>query len=1137
MQKTFTSRLGIAALALAAGISANGAGPGAPHTVKADAHYSDVTLSWQAPQAEKLLQWHDGSSYNGTDGVAGDPQKAVVIYMGARFDANDLVNNVDDIIDGITFFMYRNVISQTVLVYEDGKVVASAKADPAAYKKNAYLTVPLPEPVTIKAGSEYIFAVRFEAGQNADFVANKDRSCDHPGKGDLYSFDGKTWKQDGVGDFMVAAHLANGADQAPDCYNIYRDGQKVGTTTDLSYTLEGEPAGQHVYLVAASYAGTEYQSPSYSLTTSAFATTPASANLTGADVDGLNVSLAWAAPLAGGDKLTWAKGQLATGIGGTASSNTKVWIRNSFDASDLNEFAGASITAINATFNENTMSKITLWVTEDNVLVYSEDVSDDAIKAIEAKKDVKFPLAKPFQFKDGHEYAYGLYLMHTAKTHPCGVSDDAEVVNVKSNSFSTSSPNSSNFLKSKPSWKTLAQGNIGGCWTMSADITGSTAAQGAVSYDVLRDGQAVATGISDTKLADIVPAPGRYDYSIVAHKGGKASLAAERTVEVALPAEYAAPNIVGAQWDNDTKTVSLAWNTYSALSHCGDAYAYFGFDEETQLMWGSEFSADELAQYAGLEIKSLRVALGDVMKDGVKIGIYTTKGVALAETQLAADDLEPLLYYTLSLDKPVTITGEESLVLAYSGTIAAGTHPILVDAGPLAAGGARISFTNGANWMNLSSISQSYNKYNILISAYAGEPETAAATALVHKGATLTEGAATGKVLRLSAEPLNIESSAPAAPAKAAPARPKIASFNIYRNGELVANTTETAYSEQLKAFGVFSYSVSAVYQNGWESAKTPERTVSNEIAQKAEAPYGLEGTADADGALSLKWTSPTGAVNLSYITTPDELKRIGMTSTNPTSYCMVRFPADEMAKYVGHKVDRIRFALAVDEVKSVAAVVAFGENIVYMQDVTEPVVCNGSPIVLNDVRLNEPVAIPAGQDVYVGYAATYATGLKPLGVTGTAIAGTNDIISSSASQGYWYSLKTKFKLDMGWYINATIAAPDQEVKKAAATEPAQYRVYRDGVAIATVTEPQYKVAGAVSGKYTVVAVDAEGNESAESNAVIYNDDSAVSDITADGAADGEGRLYDLQGRPVVNPTPGLYLRRTAAGTVKVAIK
>lgn len=1144
MAKTITQRLGSTALSLLlTGMFAQAAGPGAPHTVSASANFADITLSWQAPQTEKLLQWHDGISYNGTDGPVNDIQKAVILYVGARFDANDLKNNVGDVVDGVQIFMYRNVISQTVLVYENGEVVAQAKANPADYKKNSFLTVNLPEPVTIKDGAEYIFAVRFEAGHNADFVANKDRNCDHPGKGDLYSLDGKTWHEDGAGDFMVAAHLANSADQAPDSYKIYRDGAVAATTTDLAVTLEGESAGEHKYKIAAVYGDAEYASPEYPLTAAVFSQTPASANFTGAQVYDLDVSLAWAAPLAGSDKLTWTKGQLVNGIGGTAASNTKVWVRNSFDATDLTEFAGANINAINFTFKENTMSKITLWVAEDDVLVYSEDVSADDISKIVAGQETKFPLATPFKMRDGHSYAYGLYLMHQAKTHPCGVSDDAAVVNVKSNSFSTSSPNS-NFLKSKPSWKTLAQGDIPGAWMMSADITGVEAKAGDNTYDVFRNGQSMATGLTDTKFGDAVPAPGTYQYSVVANKNGKAAIAAQKTVKVALPAAYSKPNITKATWTPESKTINLAWNTDKLISHCGDAYAYIGMDDDTPLMWGAEFSAADLALYKGLEIQKLRIALGDVMKDGVTVGVYTSKGVALAEETFGKDDIEPLAYYTITLSKPVTITGEESLILAYKGTIYGGSHPMLVDAGPLAAGGARVSFTNGATWLNLSSINAAYNNYNILISAYAAPaPDAPAAKAKASvSGIVMTQDGSITNVRRLSDQAPEVECCDPAraTPAKAESARPQVASFNIYRNGALVSNTQDSQFSEVVTNFGEFSYQISALYSNGWESPLTDKLTITNTIDQKAEAPYGLEGQPDADGALNLKWTSPTGAVNLSYIADPGSLGRVGMTNSNPTSHVMIRFPADEMAKYVGHKVDRIRFALAVDEVESVYAIVAFGENIVYRQEVAKPVICpsGATEILLNDVRLNDPVVIPEGVDVYVGYIATYATGLKPLGTTGAAIAGNNDIISSSGTQGYWYSLKTKFKLDAGWYINATLAAPDQELERAAAvSEPAQYKVYCDGVAIATVNGTEYKVANAAAGKYTVVAVDAQGNESAESNAVLYNVNLGVTDITADTDNTDQGILYNLQGQPVSNPAPGLYLRRTAKGTVKVTVK
>ena len=51
----------------------------------------------------------------------------------------------------------------------------------------------------------------------------------------------------------------------------------------------------------------------------------------------------------------------------------------------------------------------------------------------------------------------------------------------------------------------------------------------------------------------------------------------------------------------------------------------------------------------------------------------------------------------------------------------------------------------------------------------------------------------------------------------------------------------------------------------------------------------------------------------------------------------------------------------------------------------------------------------------------------------------------------------------------------------------------------------------------------------------ILTDVSGITDITTD--TDTDAVLYDLQGRPAVNPAPGIYLRRSAAGTEKVVVK
>ena len=1111
------------------------AGVQPPHTLKATAAYDKVNLAWQAPTAAKELKWHSGRDYDGDNATSTDPQKAVLTYVSSLFTAADLTDNIGDKIEAISVFHYRPVASAKVWVERDGQKVAEGTCDMSKYVKNSWERVALSAPVTIEAGHDYRMVVMFEHGSNADFVAIKDEHSDAAGRGDLFSTDGKNWVATNNGEYLITANLANDADTEAASYNVLVDGAVKATVTDTEYTVE-DITGTHTHAVEAVDAnGTKAATNPRTLTTTAYDAYLPAVNIAKASVSDFNVGLSWTAPLAGGNSLTWGSGTAANSIGGTASSNTKVWVRNLFSASDLHAFgSNAKITAINMHFAESVMSGITLWVMKDNVLVYSQAVSAEAVAAIKANEWSTFTLDEPFALEPGHDYAYGLYVLHTPKAHPISC-DNGAAVEVKGNSFSTSSPNSTNFLKSKPSWKTLGQGNLPGNWMLSATLEGASSNAGSFTYDVTRNGETIATGMSATELKDVVPAPGKYTYTVTTRQADRASMADEVSLNVALPAAYSAPLVSDATFDKSTKEFNMAWSMDKELTHCGTPTYIVGFDEEMPMMWGQQFSADELQAYKGAKIHTLKVAIGAAVKD-LRIGVFTAKGQALSVVNIADGELEPMAMYDVKLDTPVEIDGTQDLIMAYDATIPAGNNAIILDEGPVVNGGARVSLTAGRSWINLGTVNSTYNNYNIYIAGVVTPAEQGKQSIARQGNLGNVVSRSSVKAERTLGVDSKFESKAPAK----APAAPTALSFNVYRNGELAANTTAKTFGESVKRFGQMQYYVTAVYENGWESPKSKVITFSNTIAQKAVAPYGLEGAPDEEG-LTLTWQSPASATRLSYIS-KNERSGLGLTKTSGTvdSYAAIKFSADQLKEHVGKQIDHVSFGLLSTDLNSLSVVVLKGENIVYSQSVPVSTLVVGD----NDVRLNEPVEILPGTDYAVGYYSNYATGVRPLGTDNSpAVSGFGDLVSSSGNMGYWYSLKTKFKIDQNWWITAILKTADVEhPAKAAAQNQLTYNVYCDGMATATgVTGTTYRVNGTDykdGHVYHVTAVDGE-EESGESN-YYSTRSSGVTDITADDAAnDTAAEYYNLQGMKLNREalTPGLYIRRSGNNAAKVLVK
>ena len=1144
MKKTLTRSLG-AALAAMLCASPAYAKQGAPHTIKASADFQTVSLQWRAPEAPKTLQWHNDYDYNGDNFANSDMQKAQVAYAGAKFTAEDLKEFVGEVVDGITFAQYRDVTKVTGLVYENGKVVSQGVADRSKYEKNTTLKIVLDKPVTIKAGTEYIFAIKVEGGYNMTFVLMKDKTTDAPGKGDLYSTDGKNWTATGNGDYLVTANIVSDVNEAPAGYSVYMDGKKYDATiksavnkysgvTEYTATMEGVPAGEHAFTVNADYAGASYASYARMVTSMDFAQTAPSAHYSyNTSAGDFKHVLVWTAPLTGGSNLTWGSDAATHSVGGSAASNTKVWFRNVFTADDLTAFGpNAKITYIKTIFTEAVITSVKLFVMKDGVIDYAQDADELELSAIQANKLCTFALTTPYELVPGHTYAYGLYVTHTPKTHPIGITD-AVAVDGRGNTFAVTTPSSKGFEQTDPTWKTLKSGGIPGNWALYATVEGATTIDAPTGYTLKRDGKVIATGIKATNYSDEVPGPGLYAYTLTADYTNRASYPEDFEVKVSLPEKYAAPELDGGTYDREANKLAISWNTDTKLSKCGDVPYRTGFDEEMAMMWGAQFTKDDLAAYKGLKIDRIKFAIG-AATGAFKVGVYTAKGKALSEISFEDGDVQAGLVSTAKLPTPVEITGDEDLYLAYSATVPGGANVLTVDAGPLKTGGARISLTGGLTWMNLATISSEATDNNVFISAYLTDGNSGSTTELAPQQAAM--GSLGISPVMATEEPLDVvyTAKAPKAVAKSA-AAPKPLKFNVYRNDEVVATTTEMSYAEQLPSFNVYTYYVTAVYENDWESPATSSVTVTRSIAQKGVAPYALTGTPTANG-LNLSWKSPDQALTLSYLQ-GTKIGGLGLTGSNLTPHAFIRFPKEDLKPYVGQRIDHIMFGLYSTDVTDVAIEISEDENIVYNQPVST--ITAG----WNDVRLNEPYLIKGETDLYVGYTLAHKSGIKPLGIdvredgTFPSDPDKGDILTNSMTPGYWYRLSEKFKLEYNWAIKAVLANDEQTVNKAQDASGLTYNLYCEGEKLLEgITATTTTIPGAKQGHYYVTAVS-NGIESGESNTVYYRTD-AIEDISAD--ADTTAEYFNLQGIRVEvgSLTPGIYVRRSADGkAAKVIIK
>lgn len=1105
---------------------------GKPHSVTATANLADVTLSWKAPADPIMLQWHDGSSYNGMDGKAFTPGGTNVIYAANKFTPADLAAVAGQQVKSISFLDYRHCYKVNVQIYENKQLVADKAADLSTYTKNTMKEVVLDAPYTIPADKEVMFVARYEYSPISALTASTDR-YPTPGKGDIYSYDGKTWYQGAVGDFMITANIANDFTAQPLGYNVYRDGVKVNTEllSGTTTTLAGEPAGVHTYTVAAVYDNSEATSAGVNAKVLVPANMLAPAATFSGTASELNGVLNWQAPLKGGNSLTWSGDQAGLSIGGTAASNTKVWIKQEFTANDLLAFQNYQINSISAYVNENTITAVTLFVIKDGVIVYNQPVTD---LAIQAPAWNTWNLTTPYVMEPGHTYAFGCYYLHASTTHPVGV-DNTTAVNVKGNSFSTSSP-SSKFNNSKPSWKTLASGSIAGNFMLKAAVTpvGNATAVGApIGYDLYRNGELVVSNTKGTTYNDEVAEPGLYEYTLVTKYDGKEAPEITTSLKYTMPADFTAPIITDATFDEATKKVDIAWSASAAeLKKFGTASYMVGFDEDMTMLYGAKFTAAELAPYAGYKLNKLQFAIGEAIP--FKLEVRTSANEVLFSYDFPQGSIEPLSLYTMTLESNVVIPEGKDLYLCYNMTAAGGSSPIILDAGPVVDGGAMISLADGASWMKLGTINSTYNNYNIVIGATAMPAGSNAPKQEITLGTEFSENMESISISAAEAREaavngLGVEAngmvSAPAKVAKVAP-KPVVKSFKVLRNNEVVAATEGTTFSETLNEFGTFNYNVVTVFENGWESPMSKTVPVENFIGQNAPAPFDLRGEADEDGTLYLAWDAPGLVQEFTYQKDYSSDLKSGMTGTGTRAgYHVIRMTMDTMQCYLGQKITHIKFKLS-EAVTTAGVVITVGENVVYEQPIDAADVNVG----WNVIRLNTPFEITDElvQELGVGYHITYPNGVKPFTLDPTpAIPYYNDLISAAASYGYWYSLQAKYKLNYGYRISAILQKEDTEAARkvaAKATAPtATYNVYCNGDLVASqVVDTAYDVVDAASGDYTVTMVDADGAESAPSNVVKYEAQITGVDDVNTAKAVASVRYYNVAGMQVSGLAEGV---------------
>ena len=1123
----------------------------APHTLRGESDMATVSLSWKSPTSPQTLQWHHDRDYDGETGISMSG-KMPEIYVANLFTKEDLKGYKDAVIDSVAYFHYRPVFSITIQLYENGEVVYEQPVDTKSLELNKMASVKLDKPYTIKTDVDLMIAVKFLHGENLDFVAIMDNGPVVTGKGDLYSYDGVNWKSVGRGNFLVTGHIQGTvATEEPDGYNVYRGDAKVNTelleATEVHFS--DEPVGTFDYHVTAVYGDKEERSNTVTLTNkSATDYRPVVTNV-GVQVEGMKVTTTWNTPFSG-NELTWSSKEILGGMKGTGTK-PKLWIVHAFDAKELLAYNNHQITAINVGFYEAKVDSLWMVIFADGKIAYTERVEDAVLSQIKANSWMKFTLKTPYQIPLGSDLRFG-YLVYT----PEGVSpagrDGGPQVPSRGGWFSTSSPATSGLENTKPTWKELLDGGYDYNWTLSADVEpvgeGGNKIE-AQSYDVYRDGQKVAEAVTVNSYVDEVPSPGTYEYGIVAHfKDGKESeMSATVKAKVALPAEYVSPMFLEKSFSEGN--LSLSWSTdVRELKHYNEVVYSYGLQDTKDIdaYFGASFTPEEVNAINGYTITGVNMGLADTVKK-LEVFLYIDDQVVASKVVDAA--AFPLLEMNVvKFDTPVAVPEGKTVLVAYHIVYEVGKSPTLLDDGPLVEGGALISF-EGTRWSNLGLISTVVKNNNIVIGLVA-EPKEEPASYVLSKFSSapiLIRQIMNDKLSDLSEAltPFALESDAQTTSTlankagifKAETTTPKVKSYRLYCNGSLVEELDGTSYSVKGLPYGAYSYAVSAVYDNGWESALSDSYDINYQQPNLVSAPYALTGERDGKD-LNLTWQSPSEANELTWQDKESTSLAVGLSGkATVEGYFAILYSEEDLKNEgkIGQFITHVKFGLADPGLDACKIVIYFDKNRYYEQEVNVETLIKGE----NSVRLDTPVELLAGREVMVGYYAKYASTIKPnMTDSGPAEDGKGNMIANSASDAptSWKTLKKlSSKLDYNWRITAVLQNADVVLKapamKAETDTPAlTYTVYRNGVMLAeNLAVTSYKVSNAADGIYTVTAV-IDGVETAPSNAILLGDITGITGVDASSKA-----TYDNSLKQVILPkastvslfnTDGVLLKR-----------
>ena len=465
-------------------------------------------------------------------------------------------------------------------------------------------------------------------------------------------------------------------------------------------------------------------------------------------------------------------------------------------------------------------------------------------------------------------------------------------------------------------------------------------------YNVYRDGSKVNSSLltrTDTVLDNEPDGTHRYAIGAVyAQQGELKSAAVEATAISASKLLAPAASFKGSAHElNGTLAwqkplaggETLTWSGSEMGNHIG------GTSTTSPKVWvKQEFSSSDLLAFQNYQINSIAAYVAEATLSSVKL--YVIKNGTIDYSQDVPDSVVQKTtagaWNQWQLTTPYVMTPGNDYAYGVYYTHTKSTHPVGVD--------------------NQPAIDGKGNSFSI------SAPRSSSFNATKPTWKTLSSGNIAGNfMLRAQVSPVG-----------EATASEQAASYDLYRNGTpLFTGKNVTEWADSVPEPGTYNYTLKTNYASGKQS---PLMTVSLNYTLPAayEAPLIVGSNFDpATKAVSLEWSN--SAVNLQHYGTPSYM--MGFDEAMTLLYGS-KFSASELKSLKGYELRSLKFIIG-QALDTLRLEVRTGDNQVLYSEKLDGTAL--TPQAIYTLKLDNPIAIPEGKDLYIVYNTTLPAGNKAI--------------------------------------------------------------------------------------------------------------------------------------------------------------